>query len=84
MIIRSISGADIDATMTNSMQSTLNALVEEKLLTEEAATEFLNTHVCLTVNSDDSVWFRIRKFLNWPDTQKDAFRPVVFKISQKP
>lgn len=79
MIIRSISGTDIDATMTNSMVATLNSLVSEGLITEEQGVEFLNTHVCLMVNND-SVWYRIRKFLKWTGDE-NAFWPVVFKIS---
>lgn len=82
MIIRSISGPDIDATMTNAMQATLDALIGEGHLSKEVADKFLETHVCLMVNSD-GVWFRIKKFLNWKGDEND-FRAVVFKVVEKP
>ena len=72
--------ADLNAAMTSSMVATLNSLVSEEIISEEKAVEYMNTHVCLMVNNN-TVWYRLKKFLKWSTTDTDAYWPVVFKIS---
>ena len=67
------------------MGATINALCSEKLLTLEQATNFVDTHVCLTVNNDGP-WVRVKKFLNWKtdDNDDDNMYSLVVKITQLP
>ena len=80
MIIRTISGEDINEALTAAMQATLLALVSEDLLDNEVATKFGNSHICISV-TNDRIWQRIRKWLGL-EKDKDVFRAVVFKISE--
>lgn len=78
MIIRSLSGdADISNAMTKAMEATLDALVEESKLSHKEATAFANTHVIILV-TNDSVFYRIRKWFKKNIAEDDAY-PMVFK-----
>lgn len=81
MIIRSLSGPDIDNLANQSMEATLLSLIEEGYVTEAQATKYAENHVCLAV-TEDSVWYRVRY---WIGLAKETgfIKPVVFRISQQ-
>jgi hypothetical protein len=81
MIIRTLSGPDIDNLANQSMEATLESLIEEGYLTDDQALNYAAKHVCLAVN-EDSVWYRIRY---WVGLAKEVgfIKPIVFKVSQR-
>lgn len=81
MVIRSISGPDIDNLANQSMEATLLSLIEEGYITEDEATKYAENHVCLGV-TEDSVWYRVRYWLGLAK-ETGYLKPVVFRVSQR-
>jgi hypothetical protein len=81
MICRSLQDGEIDFAFTLAMQNTVLCLVDEGLMEKEAAIEFLDSHVCLSV-TDEKIWWKIRKWLGMKEDPSSA-RPAVFKIAYK-
>lgn len=65
MNIRTFSGEDaIMELCTAAMNSTIQTLVKEGQLTQEAADKFTATHIAL-LSSKENYWNKVRKFLGW-------------------
>lgn len=82
MTIRTLSGQDIDHALTNAMVATLHALRDEGILSTEIAGGWANSHVCMLVNTDDGLWYRIKTWIGMAD-EKGISIPVIFKVSTK-
>jgi hypothetical protein len=82
MIVRSISGSDIDHALTTAMFATLDALVDEGLLSKEQATEFADSHICIPM-TDIPVWSRIKKWMGCDANLTEASIPTILKVVAK-
>jgi len=79
MIIQTIQGADdINQALTNSMLATLGALVKEGHISEEIATEFSSTHVCMMVDKA-TMWSKIWARIGFP-LDKDVWCPTILRL----
>ena len=81
MILRTLSGEQIDTVLTCAMEATIHALVDEGFLDTKIAQQYAASHVCLSVN-DNQIWQRIR---NWIGLEKSETlsQPVIFKVVTK-
>lgn len=81
MIMRTISGSDIDQALTLAMQATLQALVDEGMVDEKQAVEFADSHICMPVN-EDGIWLRVRSWIGLEKKEGVSY-PVIFKVATK-
>jgi len=81
MIIRTLSGQEIDYAFTLAMQVTVESLIDEGLLDPDKAIEFVDTHICVNT-STEPIYKKIQKWLGMTATDTTS-RPVIFKVAHK-